>query len=141
MSYPVVEAGRYAGTPYGAGPSYQVVLRRSTEADAHYFIPLTRRPEGPAVRFRRLAQIWREERGPMSSLTEMVMHPAYQEIIGMGRDAVPLLLRELEREPDHWFAALRAITGVDPVPSTMRGRVRQMAQAWLTWAREQRLRW
>jgi hypothetical protein len=60
------------------------------------------------------------------------MHPAYQQIIGLGPAGVPLLLRELEREPDHWFWALRAITGEDPVPEEARGRLREMAAAWLS---------
>jgi hypothetical protein len=64
------------------------------------------------------------------------MHPAYQQIIGMGVDALPLILRELEREPDHWFWALEAITGENPVPPTDRGRLNEMARAWLRWASE-----
>jgi hypothetical protein len=39
----------------------------------------------------------------------------YQEIIGMGERAVPLLLAELKREPDDWFWALHAITGASPL--------------------------
>jgi hypothetical protein len=65
------------------------------------------------------------------------MHPAYQQIIGIGPAAVPLLLRELERDVDHWFWALKAITGVDPVPPASRGKVREMAAAWLRWGRDQ----
>lgn len=45
---------------------------------------------------------------------EMAMHPAYQRIIGLGPEVAPLLLRELERQPDHWFWALKALTGADP---------------------------
>jgi hypothetical protein len=71
----------------------------------------------------------------------MAMHPAYQQIIGMGREVVPLILRELEREPDHWFWALKAITGEDPVPEQHRGRVRAMADAWIRWGREHGLLW
>jgi hypothetical protein len=69
----------------------------------------------------------------------MAMHPAYQQIIGLGNEAVPLLLRELKKEPDHWFWALKAITGVDPVEPTQRGRVKEMAGAWLRWGKEQEL--
>ena len=69
----------------------------------------------------------------------LTIHPAYQQIIGMGPAVVPLLLRELEREVDHWFWALKAITGADPVPPASRGKVREMAEAWLRWGREQGL--
>jgi hypothetical protein len=68
-------------------------------------------------------------------------HPAYQEIIGMGAEVVPLLLRELGREPDHWFRALHALTGADPVPAASQGKVREMAAAWLDWARRHGNHW
>ena len=74
-------------------------------------------------------------------MTEMAMHPAYQEIIGMGELAVPLILAELERDPDHWFWALKAITGADPVPEHCRGHLEEMAQAWLRWGRMQGYEW
>lgn len=54
---------------------------------------------------------------------------------------MPLLLRELEREPDHWFWALKAITGADPVPEACRGKVRDMARSWVEWGRRQGYRW
>ena len=63
--------------------------------------------------------------------------PSYQQIIGMGDMALPLILRELAREPDHWFWALHAITGADPVEPDARGDVRKMAKAWIEWATRQ----
>ena len=92
-------------------------------------------------RFHQLVQAWRADVGPTSSLTEMAMHPAYQQIVGMGPEAVPLLLRELERQPDHWFWALKAITGVDPVQPHERGKLEEMAKAWVQWGREQGINW
>lgn len=64
------------------------------------------------------------------------MHPAYQKIIGMGELALPLIMRELRTRPNHWFWALKAITGEDPVPPQYRGQVRKMAAAWLDWWKE-----
>lgn len=90
-----------------------------------------------AERFRDLARQWKAERGPTSSLTNMVMHPAYQQIIGMGPTAIPWLLAELDREPDHWFWALKSITMVDPVPPADRGNIQKMAQSWIKWGRDQ----
>jgi hypothetical protein len=34
----------------------------------------------------------------------------------MGKDAIPLLLRELGKKSGRWFWALKAITREDPVP-------------------------
>ena len=61
------------------------------------------------------------------------MHPAYQQVIGMGWDVVPCILSELETAPDHWFWALTAITGQDPVLPDHRGKLRLMAQDWVRW--------
>lgn len=125
--------------PYTGGQELCTVITNLTEALRHYQIPISRRRESIADRFRELLRHWKADVMSLSSATEMAMHPAYQQIIGLGHGAVPLLLRELEREPDHWFWALRAITGVDPVEPTQRGRVKEMAEAWLRWGREQGL--
>jgi hypothetical protein len=87
--------------------------------------------------FRDLVELWKRERGPHSSSARLAQHPAYQRIIDIGPDAIPLLLRELEREPDHWFRALHALTGADPVPEASRGNVREMAEAWIRWGRQE----
>lgn len=72
----------------------------------------------------------------LSALSQKVIHPAYQRIIGMGEQVVPLLLQELERQPNHWFWALKAITGASPIKPEHRGRISQMAQDWLEWGRD-----
>jgi hypothetical protein len=87
--------------------------------------------------FKRLAAQWQTESEFMSSMTDMVMLPSYQRIIGLGREAVPLLLRELERQPDYWFWALQAVTGHDPVNAADRGDLRKMSAAWLVWAKRE----
>ena len=72
--------------------------------------------------FARLTQEWRT-------------HPASQRIVGMGCLALPMIFRELASEPDHWFWALKAITGCDPVPPSHRGNIDWMAADWLAWGR------
>src|SRR5437870_13088432 len=84
---------------------------------------------------RDLAAAWKADHGVSSSLTQTFAHPAYKQIIEMGEPVVPFLLAELEREPDWWFAALKAITGVDPVPVASRGKLAEMTRAWLEWGR------
>ena len=88
-----------------------------------------------------LAATWKRERGPHSSSARLAEHPAYQQIIALGPEAIPLLLRELEREPDHWFRALNALTGANPVLVDSRGNIREMAAAWLRWGRERGYHW
>lgn len=92
-------------------------------------------------RFQALAARWREECGHLSSIREMIIHPAYQQIIGMGPAVLPHLLAELARRPGHWFWALTVITGEDPVRQEHRGIVRAMAGDWLEWAETRGIRW
>ncbi len=96
-------------------------------------------PSSPSLRerFRTLSIRWKAEREPSSSVAQMAKHPAYKEIIRMGADAVPFIIEELEKEPDHWFAALNLLTGADPVPPKKRGKIKDMARAWIDWAYEQ----
>lgn len=61
-------------------------------------------------RFKLLAKKWRKETSLYSSALAMSQHPAYQEIIQMGHEAIPLILQELQQKPDHWFMALIEIT-------------------------------
>jgi len=62
----------------------------------------------------------------------------YQAITNLGPPVVPLLLRELQREPDYWFTALHAIVGEDPVPPADRGNLARMTQHWLAWGHQHR---
>jgi len=56
-------------------------------------------------------------------------------------DALPLILRELDLELDHWFTALKSISGEDPVPPESRGRLKEMRQHWIAWAGRKGIRW
>jgi hypothetical protein len=103
--------------------------------------PLPNPPASLEAVFADLVQRWKAERGPSSSTTELAMCPSYQRIIGLGPAAIPYLLRELEREPDHWFWALKAITGADPVPAQSRGKIGEMARHWTLWGRERGYSW
>lgn len=89
-----------------------------------------------ARRFHSLANTWKEETRYLSSVHDMVLHPAYQQIIGIGKESLPFLFDELKRQPDHWFWALHAITGEDPVPPQEKGNLEAMARRWLRWGVE-----
>lgn len=103
----------------------------------HYLMPFSRQWEDPQIRFQMLKVKWESETAVLSSITEIAMHPAYQQIIGMGPIAIPFILSEMKKKPNHWFWALKSITGEDPVLSEQRGRIKQMAEAWLRWGKEQ----
>jgi hypothetical protein len=85
--------------------------------------------------FNRLVAEWKANRHA-SSLSRDLVTAAYLRIIGLGPRVLPLILRELERELDHWFLALKSVSGEDPVPPQSRGKMQEMANAWLRWGRE-----
>ncbi len=87
-------------------------------------------------KFNALATQWKKETNHMSLVDAIVLHPAYQQIIGMGYSVVPLILEQLKKQPDHWFWALRSITGENPIKPEDRGRMKKMAQAWLDWGKQ-----
>jgi hypothetical protein len=87
------------------------------------------------TRFHQLAEQWRIETAHLSNIRKKALHPAYQEIIGMGEAAVPLILEEMKRNPGQWFWALHAITRADPIAEESRGKLREMTEAWLEWGR------
>ena len=87
--------------------------------------------------FSELTVAWRAETKFTSSTTVMCTHPAYQRIVGMGESVLPFIFRDLQTEPDHWFWALKAITGCDPVLPSHRGHLNEMTADWLAWARSQ----
>jgi len=103
--------------------------------------PASRQLGDVRATFDGLVAQWLRECRFESSLTRMTAHPAYQRIIGLGPRAVPLLLHELEHRPNHWGAALRALTGADPVPPQDAGHVHRMAARWIDWARATGIRW
>ncbi len=74
--------------------------------------------------FQELARKWRHDTGHFSIVSQMITHPAYQSIIKMGEPAIPLILKDHQAEPDHWFPALAAISGESPQipPPPHRGR-------------------
>jgi hypothetical protein len=97
------------------------------------------------IRFESLREEWRKQRGAMSSVTAMSMLRPYQKIIGMGSDAIPLILTELRAEgndPDQWFWALSIIAEANnltlpEIVPAHQGDYLVMALAWLDWGRVQ----
>lgn len=102
----------------------------------HFLELISRQWAHPVIKFLKLKDQWEAETSILSSDTEIAMHPAYQQIIGMGTNAIPLILSEMKKKPGHWFWALKSITGEDPVLPEQRGRVKEMTEAWLRWGRE-----
>jgi hypothetical protein len=88
-----------------------------------------------AGRFRALGNEWQAATRFLAAPSAAAEHPAYRAIVALGPNVVPLILAELAVAPEPWFAALRELTGVDPVPPADRGRPRAAAEHWLAWGR------
>jgi hypothetical protein len=120
-----------AMTTGGVSPASDAVLQEWLKARSHARSPISRATI--AQRFAELAETWRLERGVSSSVRELVLNQAYQRIIALGPRVIPHILLEMQSRPDHWFWALSALAGVNPIPARDRGDVHAMTSAWLAW--------
>lgn len=118
----------------------EITLEKTDAAALNEWIekPIAVKKESTSIerKFQLLAKEWKEETSHLSSMTKLMMHPKYQNIIGLGPAVLPILFRELQKNPDHWFWALQAITEEDPTNPEDAGDLRKMSEAWLKWARE-----
>ena len=117
----------------GVGKDSQITRRYIEDIVASYYKPLSRQWANPIIRFNNLKQEWEGSTSMLSSITEIAMHPSYQQIIGMGPTAIPMILLSMRGKPNHWFWALWAITGENPVPVEHQGKIKKMNDAWLEW--------
>ena len=130
-SQKVFQADKFLAQSEDAEKSFKKWLR----IEEHAREPLSR--QTAEQKFYSLAERWRSETRYVSSINQICMHPAYQEIIGMGKEALPFLIRELRSDPYYWFWALKAIAAADPVKPEDRGQIKKMSEAWLKWAEEE----
>lgn len=119
------------------GEEYDYVRNQERATEQHFLVPVSSKWANPGMRFYSLKSEWEAATVFVSTAKESAMHPAYQQIIGMGPLALPLILAELRKKPAHWFWALSAITGENPVPLKDRGRLEKMTEAWITWGSRQ----
>src|ERR1700722_3434931 len=90
--------------------------------------------------FREHVEQWKNETQHWSSMPRITSHPSYLRIIGLagefGKKALEkLILQELEADPYHWFDALEAISGKNPVKPD--DDFDAAVNAWLEWGRQE----
>lgn len=54
----------------------------------------------------------------------------------MGKSIIPVILDEIEREPDHWFHALAFLSGENPIPADFNGTVEEAINLWVSWGHD-----
>ena len=84
------------------------------------------------ARFADLADEWRRETSHFSNPAKRILHPAYQKIISLGRAALPHILSDLKETRDHWFWALRVISG-ESVATNKADSHETIAESWISW--------
>jgi hypothetical protein len=87
--------------------------------------------------YRSLADQWHRETDFHSSISVKINHPAYQKIIALGDDALPLILGDLANCPSFLYLALQTLTKQNPVPQGANPKA--CAEAWLAWGKERGL--
>jgi hypothetical protein len=106
----------------------------AAERPGHRGAPQTDRVK-TAELFGALADWWHEATDFLSSPSEKLQHPAYQRIVALGEEMVPHIIADMQGRGGDWYDALREITDTDPVRPENVGRVPDMDNDWLEWAR------
>ncbi len=89
------------------------------------------------ISFRRLAEEWKSETAPLSSIRLKKEHPAYRRLVAMGEPAIPLILADLARKPSHLFWVLRDITRENPADPGVAKDFGDVIRCWIEWGRAQ----
>ena|SRR5579863_10139294 len=85
-------------------------------------------------KFNKLSQQWYKETGLLSFIRQKAVHSSYQQIIGMGKSALPFIFRELEEGKGDWLWALNAIVGEDKAKGV--SSFKEAVSTWLKWWRD-----
>lgn len=111
--------------------------------------PKTKKTEELESTFNVLADKWEQETAYYSLMGQMVQHYSYQLILSIGKEAIPLILRRIERQGGLWYHALETISGI-PTPAGKTNLqtegwhtvdVKKANAAWLQWGKEQGYQW
>jgi superfamily II DNA or RNA helicase len=86
--------------------------------------------------FLQLLSEWRKETAFQSSPRAITGHSSYQQIIDIGKPALPFIFEDMQENGGWWYPALRAITGDNPVPREARGSRTLNDEAWLRWGQD-----
>ena len=108
-----------------SAPSANMVIDQMQPGDDEF--------ESIERRFNQLREKWQKETGHYPLVEPRYSHPAYQEILAMGKSVVPFILNELRTRPDRWFAALRVLTKENPGESCRS--FDDLVSAWIEWGK------
>ena len=87
--------------------------------------------------FNDLVRVWNDDTMMSSSMREICTHWAYQRVIGLGFEAVPLIMERIKEGDRHWGWALTSITGENPAEEC--DSLQEASEAWLQWGAQKGL--
>lgn len=86
----------------------------------------------------------RRETQHLSSPGQIMMHPSYQAILGMGNDhrneVIELMIADMAKNRTPWFWALSYLAQDNPVSQSDAGNTDKMIKAWVNWEKVRRMR-
>lgn len=92
------------------------------------------------TQFMILAEKWKDDTGLYSTMGKKVVNDTYLDIIGLGREIVPFILKDIQNGGTaHWHSALKALTKENPVPEEDLHKNKKIKQAWLNWGTNNKL--
>lgn len=91
--------------------------------------------ETTETKFKRLRDLWVKETMHLSSMYAGTKHSAYKEIVSMGEEVLPLIIREMKhKKTGFWFYAICAITRAVPeIPKYARGKMGLVNLLYIAW--------
>jgi hypothetical protein len=103
--------------------------------------PPARPVEDLEHRFRLLEAQWNADTKYLSDPGKIMSHSAMREIVAMGGDVIPLILRDLQAKKSLMVWALPEITGENLAPPKVEGGILKIdvnaqVEAWLQWGRK-----
>lgn len=110
----------------------QMVVPNGTTSES---VLIGQLPHLVASTFAKLAATWRESTSHLSRVQLMVADSNYLAIAAMGREVVPLILRDLDENGGYWYPLLEVLTKERPETSQERKSRAGMKLAWLRWGR------
>jgi len=92
------------------------------------------------IQFNELASKWKAETGVFSTTIDKINN-SYLDIIGLGKDALPFILKDMQTSKGtaHWHTALKAISKENPVPLEEMNKTKRIKELWIEWGKRKNL--
>ena len=111
-----------------------IMLRWSVTTTKQNHIPKIKQSRDYVHLFDGLVNQWKAETLTMSSLGQMTALKSFKDITAMREKVLPLIYRNLQKQPSWLVVAGIEIAGENPTPAAAQGNIIRIVDAWLRWA-------